>query len=179
MDNLQQGSNWRVLVIEDEEDNRDVIAAALKFYKMTVRTVTNGFEAIDVLKDIAPDFILCDLAMPKMDGWQTLLEIRSNPKTVHIPVIALTAYAMVGDREKALAKGFDGYITKPIDVLSLNGTLKTILAELAKKTAQSEESPPGNLSSTAGVDQVPVSSSHPGQNHKGSARPSSNSIAGR
>ena len=135
MQNNQQESNWRVLVIEDEDDNQDVIAVALRFYKMDVKSAINGLEAIEMLQNFVPDFILCDLAMPKMDGWATLREIRANPKTGHVPVIALTAYAMIGDREKALAKGFDGYITKPIDVMTIYSTLKTIMAEIAEKTA--------------------------------------------
>ena len=135
MQNQPQGSNWQVLVIEDEVDNRDVIVAALRFYKMAVKSAANGLEAIEMLQEVVPDFILCDLAMPKMDGWATLLEIRANPKTMHVPVIALTAYAMIGDREKALAKGFDGYITKPIEVLTIYSTLKTIMAAIAEKTA--------------------------------------------
>jgi len=148
MQNDQPGSTWRVMVVEDEEDNRDVIAAALMFYKMTVRTAANGIEAIELLRDFVPDFILCDLAMPKMDGWQTLLAIRSDPKMLHIPVIALTAYAMKGDRENALAKGFDGYITKPIDVLTIFATLKTMLSEIAQKTVGNGDEQPKVLPAT-------------------------------
>ena len=148
MQNEQPGSTWRVLVIEDEEDNRDVIASALMFYRMTVKTAANGLEAIALLGDFVPDFMLCDLAMPKMDGWQTLAAIRSDPKWLHIPVIALTAYAMKGDKEKALAKGFDGYITKPIDVLTIFTTLKTILSDIAKKMVISRDDKPNVISAT-------------------------------
>src|SRR5260370_1050815 len=118
MENGTAKSTWQVLIVEDEPDNQEVIAVSLQLHQVTVRTAKNGFEALEALKAFTPNCVLCDLSMPVLDGWQTLIEIRNNPKTEHLPVIALSAHAMVGDREEALAKGFDGYITKPIDVLT-------------------------------------------------------------
>ncbi len=142
MENGKEESTWQVLIVEDEPDNQEVIAASLERHKLTIRTAKNGLEALEVLKDFMPTFVLCDLSMPLMDGWQTLTEIRNNPKTAHLPVIALTAYAMIGDKERAMAKGFDGYVTKPIDVMTIFATLKAILSSIVKKQAAAEDKKP-------------------------------------
>ena len=73
----------------------------------------DGLEGLKVLAHVTPTLILLDLSMPQMDGWEMIKRVRANPKTAHVPVIALTAHAMRGDKERVLAAGFDGYIPKP------------------------------------------------------------------
>lgn len=107
-------TRWTVLIVEDEPDNLGVPEGILKYYGARVHTARDGRSGLSMLSSIAPTLILLDLSMPNVDGWEMLRGIRANPKTSQIPVIALTAHAMQGDRERALAAGFDGYITKPI-----------------------------------------------------------------
>jgi CheY-like chemotaxis protein len=104
---------WTVLIVEDEPDNLGVPFEILTFHGAAVHTAENGIEGLKKLEEITPTFILLDLSMPQMDGWQMLKEIRANPKTAALPVIALSAHAMQADQDRARAAGFDGYITKP------------------------------------------------------------------
>jgi two-component system cell cycle response regulator DivK len=125
----QNVSSWKVLLVDDEPDNIEVVAESLEFYGMTVKTAENGQVGIDALKDFTPDLILLDLSMPVMDGWQTLRHLKSDPQTQSIPVLALSAHAILGDKERALAVGFDGYMTKPVSVPTLIQDLKAALSE--------------------------------------------------
>jgi CheY-like chemotaxis protein len=120
-------STWSVLIIDDEPDNIDVISVTLEFRSVTVKTAASGMEALTVLQDFHPTVILLDLTMPGIDGWQLQKTIRSDARTSHIPIIALTAHAMYGDKERVLAAGFDGYISKPVDVVTFVATLQEIL----------------------------------------------------
>src|SRR5262245_38315170 len=115
----QNVASWKVLLVDDEPDNIEVVAESLEFYGMTVKTAENGQVALDALKEFSPDLILLDLSMPVMDGWQTLRNLKSNPETQSIPVLALSAHAILGDKERAIAVGFDGYMTKPVSVPTL------------------------------------------------------------
>lgn len=112
-------TGWNVLLVDDEPDNIEVVAESLEFYGMTVRTAGNGQQALDVLLDWMPNLILLDLSMPVMDGWETLRALKADPQTQDIPVLAFSAHAIIGDAERALAAGFDGYMTKPINVPTL------------------------------------------------------------
>lgn len=123
MSNTDQIANWEVLIVDDDLGTREVIAHTLSFYGATVHTANNGTEGLDLLKHISPTMILLDLTMPEMDGWNMFEEVRRNPDLAHIPVIAVTAHAMVGDRERVLNSGFDHYIAKPF-------TMQTLLASL-------------------------------------------------
>lgn len=105
---------WIVLVVEDQADSREVAERILRYYGATVYCTTNGIEALDMLESVVPRFILSDLSMPDMDGWTLIRRLRSDPRTTAIPVIALTAHAMAGDRERVIDAGFDHYITKPL-----------------------------------------------------------------
>jgi CheY-like chemotaxis protein len=116
-------ATWTVLIVDDEEDNLNVPSTLLTFYGAKVHTAENGQKGIDILKGIKPSFILLDISMPVKDGWQMLEEIRADAEKASIPVIALTAHAMVGDKEKGLDKGFDAYITKPF-------SFRTFLSEI-------------------------------------------------
>jgi two-component system, cell cycle response regulator DivK len=120
-------TTWSVLLIDDEPDNLEVVAESLEFYGLTVRTAGNGKSALEILKDFTPTLILLDLSMPIMDGWETRMRIKSNPHTQHLPIVALSAHAMAGDKERALAAGFDGYLTKPINVPTLMDDIRAAL----------------------------------------------------
>ncbi len=177
MENETEKSTWQVLVVEDEPDNQEVIATTLQLHHVTVRTAKNGFEAIEALKAFTPNFVLCDLSMPGLNGWQTLTEIRNNPKTAQLPVIALTAHAMVGDRELALAKGFDGYIPKPIDVLTIFATLQAIMRDFAKKIPAGVEDKKPAGAPEAPVQPTTLTVPVPGQNDTTSNASSNTSLS--
>ncbi len=126
-------SDWVILAIDDEPDNLEIVAETLEFYGMTVHTAKNGVHALQVLETIQPTLILCDLSMPEMDGWETRSRVKANPQTQAIPVMALSAHAMAGDKERALEAGFDGYVTKPLNIPTLIADLQSALAETYKE----------------------------------------------
>jgi CheY-like chemotaxis protein len=127
--------NWVVLAVDNEQDNISVVEKVLSFEGAKVYTALNGVEGLEVLEIVTPTFILLDLSMPVMDGWEMLAKVRANPITAHLPVIALTAHAMDGDRDRALEAGFDGYIAKPFRI---NTLLNTIQASLDNILAASQ-----------------------------------------
>lgn len=109
----------KILVVEDNPDNRILIIDILESLDYDVNVAGDGEEGISLADSIEPDLILMDLSLPKMDGWTATRHIKDIPKLRHIPIIALTAHAMVGDRERAIEAGCDDYITKPIDLRTL------------------------------------------------------------
>ncbi|MCB9436737.1 MAG: response regulator [Anaerolineales bacterium] len=106
--------NWKVLVVDDEPDSLEVATRMLKFHGATVFNASNGADGLDSARRHKPDFILSDLSMPELDGWGMLYELKNDRATLEIPVFALTAHAMVGDRERAINAGFHNYLTKPL-----------------------------------------------------------------
>jgi CheY-like chemotaxis protein len=119
--------DWVVLIVDDEPDNLGVAQKVLKFSGATVHIARNGLEGLLVLDEITPTFILLDLSMPEMDGWEMLEKIRSLDSLKDVAVIALTAHAMSGDKEKVLKAGFDGYIAKPFRIKSLVDDIQSCL----------------------------------------------------
>lgn len=109
----------RVLVVDDSEISRELVREALDEERYEVLEASNGHEALCLLERGTVDLILLDIQMPLLDGYETIGSIRRNPSSRSIPVVALTAYAMMEDREKALAAGFDDYIAKPLKISSL------------------------------------------------------------
>lgn len=105
----------RILLVEDNPMNRRVVQFILKRQGYIVHEAKNGLEALELVKVHLPDLILMDLQLPGMDGFTTTRIIKEDATTKDIPVVALTAYAMRGDAERAVEAGCDGYITKPID----------------------------------------------------------------
>lgn len=105
-----------ILIIEDNPSNLKLAKTLLKIEGYNIQTATNAEEAITILKTFIPQLILMDLQLPGMDGLHLTQQLKSDPKFQNIIIIAMTAYAMTRDKEKALAFGCDGYITKPIDV---------------------------------------------------------------
>ena len=120
----------KILYVEDNEDNIFMLKNRLTRAGHTVVVATDGAQGVAMASSERPDMILMDLGLPVLDGWQATRQIKAAPETKHIPVIALTANAMAGDREKALAAGCDDYDTKPIELPRLLAKIKT-LAERA------------------------------------------------
>ncbi len=112
-----------VLLIEDNELNRDMLKRRLERKEFTVSCAEDGQSGIDMAKNKMPDIILLDLSLPVIDGWNVARKLKADVNTKDIPIIALTAHAMKGDREKALNAGCDDYDTKPVN---LEGLLKKI-----------------------------------------------------
>ncbi|UCG66426.1 MAG: response regulator [Deltaproteobacteria bacterium] len=109
----------KILVVEDNQDNREMVVKALKFNGYQVVEAVDGEEAIEKAKAEDPDLILLDIFLPKMDGYEATRRLKGDTSLRNIPIIALTAHAMKGSMEEALAVGCDGYISKPIDVREL------------------------------------------------------------
>ncbi|KAB2860444.1 MAG: response regulator [Anaerolineae bacterium] len=122
---------WTVLVVDDEPDNLEVVATVLSFFGMTVKTATDGIQGLEQLKHLTPTLILLDLAMPHMDGWRMFEELRKIPHLQQVPVVALTAHAMIGDEQRVLAAGFDGYLSKPVNLPTLVQDIEQAIAKKA------------------------------------------------
>ncbi len=105
----------RILVVEDNKHNLYLATFILKKSGYEVITAVNGLEAIEIAKEQHPDLILMDIQLPEMDGYEAIGRIKGIPDLTHIPVVAVTSYAMVGDRKKALSIGCVGYIEKPLN----------------------------------------------------------------
>lgn len=108
-------SNVRILMIEDNEQNRYLATFLLQAHGYEVLPVEDGAQGIELATNVIPDLILLDIQLPTMDGYTVACELRKNSKLDSVPVIAVTSYAMTGDRERALAAGCNGYIEKPIN----------------------------------------------------------------
>ena len=130
----QQIRTWKILVVDDEPDNLAVVVDVLEFYGVTVKAAKDGQEALEILHDFTPTLILLDLSMPKMDGWEMLKHVKSQPTLQIVPVVALTAHAMSDDKRRVLAAGFDGYLKKPINVVTL---IKDLRASLEREIVAS------------------------------------------
>ena len=114
----------KVLVAEDNLPNRELIREILESCGHQVIEAEDGQQALERLKESTPDLILLDIQMPVLDGYAVVRQVRQTPHLANLTVLALTAYAMQGDREKVLQSGFDGYLTKPIDVAVLTDVLQ-------------------------------------------------------
>jgi CheY-like chemotaxis protein len=120
-------ANQRVLVVEDNRDNMILIVDVLESLDYDVIQAEDGERGVSLANSERPDLILMDLSLPKMDGWEATRTIKANDELKQIPIIALTAHAMVGDRERALEAGCDDYMTKPINLQILATKLTTFL----------------------------------------------------
>jgi len=118
----------RVLYVEDNEDNVYLLKMRLELIEgFDIAVAKDGAEAIAHVNTDPPDLILMDLNLPGIDGWEATRRLKADPKTAPIPVIALTAHAMAGDRERALAAGCEDFDTKPIDFDRLVGKMQRLL----------------------------------------------------
>ena len=118
----------KILLVEDNEQNRDMLARRLQRQGHAVVTAADGERAISMASSESPDVILMDLNLPVLDGWLATRRIKDCPQTKAIPVIALTAHAMAGDRQKALSAGCDDYDTKPVDFARLTDKIRALTA---------------------------------------------------
>ncbi len=116
-----------VLVVEDNEDNRALVAKVLGYAGYRVVAAASGEEALELVARGPPDLILMDLNLGGMNGFEATRRLKEDPASARVPVVALTAYAMVGDRERALEAGCDGYIAKPVDVRRLPEQVETFI----------------------------------------------------
>lgn len=127
-----EGFMPKILLVEDNDMNRDMLSRRLSRRGFEIIIATDGQEGLDLAATGAPDLILMDMSLPTMDGWETTRRIRAHAPTAGIPVIALTAHAMSGDREEALDAGCDDYDTKPIEFERLLGKIATLLERVGK-----------------------------------------------
>lgn len=115
-----------ILLVEDNEMNRDMLSRRLKKKGFDVAMAFDGNQGVEMAQEQSPDLILLDMSLPVMDGWEAAGHLKSNSATSSIPIIALTAHAMAGDKEKALEAGCDDYDTKPIDFKRLVGKINDL-----------------------------------------------------
>jgi CheY-like chemotaxis protein len=109
----------RILIVEDNLKNRKLVRDLLQFHGYIILEAENGEAGVRLAYEHQPDLILMDVQLPGVDGQTAMRSLKSDARTIHIPIIALTALAMRGDKERLLAAGFDGYVEKPIDIKSL------------------------------------------------------------
>ena len=121
----------KILLVEDNEVNRRLAGFLLRSQGYQVREATSAIEAFEILRTEHPDLIVMDIQLPGMDGLEATKKLKEQPGTADIPVVAVTSYAMKGDREKALAAGCAGYVTKPIDK---NIFIEEVAARLGAKS---------------------------------------------
>ncbi len=119
----------KILLVEDNEMNRDMLSRRLEKRGHDVAIAVDGAQGIAMAKAEKPDLILMDMSLPIVDGWEATRQIKADPETQSIPVVALTAHAMAGDREKALNAGCDAFETKPVELPRLLETMAKLLAE--------------------------------------------------
>ena len=105
----------RILIIEDNPTNMELMVYLLNAFGFTPLTANDGISGVEAARETAPDLIICDVHLPRLDGYGVVAELKQDPALRKIPVLAVTALAMVGDRERLLEAGFDGYIAKPIE----------------------------------------------------------------
>ncbi|MEM7600027.1 MAG: response regulator [Verrucomicrobiota bacterium] len=117
----------RILIVEDNPDNLDMLTRRLERKDFEVVSATDGKSGLEMAQTKSPDLILLDIDLPEMDGWEVSRFLKKDERTREIPVIALTAFALEGDREKALEVGCDGYASKPIGFRDLLEKMATFL----------------------------------------------------
>jgi two-component system cell cycle response regulator DivK len=119
----------KILLVEDNEMNRDMLSRRLERHGYSVITANDGEQGHKMGVSEAPDLILMDIGLPDMDGWEVTRLLKTDEQARRIPIIALTAHALVTDREKAFEAGCDDYDTKPVDFVRLNEKIKKLIAE--------------------------------------------------
>ena len=123
-----------VLVVEDYQDTREMYAAYLQFAGYGVAEAANGVEAVEKAQELVPDIVLMDLALPRMDGWEATRRLKADPRTRHIPVVALTGHALAGHAEGAREAGCDAFVTKPCLPDALVAEIKRLLDQHTLKS---------------------------------------------
>ncbi len=129
-----------VLIAEDNPTNRELLRELLEIRGYTVAEACNGQEALVSVEQAPPDILLLDIGMPVLDGFAVVRKLRENPRLTSLPVVAVTAYAMQGDREKIMNSGFDGYLSKPVNSSSLFQELDRLLGHPKAQSASGSTS---------------------------------------
>jgi two-component system, cell cycle response regulator DivK len=122
----------KILLVEDNEMNRDMLSRRLERRGYEVVIAVDGGEGVALARSAAPDLILMDMSLPVIDGWEATRQLKASPEMKGVPIIALTAHAMSGDREKALEAGCDDYDTKPIELPRLLTKIEALLVKHGK-----------------------------------------------
>ena len=117
----------KILLVEDNEMNRDMLSRRLERRGYEIAIAVDGRQGVEMAKTGAYDLVLMDMSLPEVDGWEATRQLRAAPETKTLPIIALTAHAMAGDRERAIEAGADDYDTKPIDLARLLEKIETLL----------------------------------------------------
>jgi two-component system cell cycle response regulator DivK len=117
----------RILVVEDDADNRRIVVKVLTLEGHETLEAGDGHEAIEIARTSHPDLIVMDLALPRLDGWETCRQLKADARTADIPIIALTAFAQRGDEERARRAGCDGYLSKPCRPQTIRETVRRVL----------------------------------------------------
>jgi two-component system cell cycle response regulator DivK len=125
----------KLLLVEDNEMNRDMLSRRLKRKGFDILIAVDGKEGVEIAQGQSPDLVLLDMSLPVMDGWEAARVMKADETTRGIPIIALTAHAMSGDREKAIEAGCDEYDTKPVELPRLLEKIQTLLAKRGVSTA--------------------------------------------
>src|SRR5687768_18156338 len=128
----------KILLVEDNEMNRDMLSRRLERKGYQVEMAVDGRQGVDKARTLAYDLVLMDMSLPEIDGWEATRELRADPATKELPIIALTAHAMSGDREKALEAGCNDYDTKPIELPRLLGKIEALLNRTTGSAAAME-----------------------------------------
>ena len=122
--------DWTVLVVDDEPDSAEIVQALLEVYGAHVLTAANGRDGLEMIRRHRPRFVITDLTMPEMSGWELRRALEKDDRALaEIPVVALTAHAMEGDRDKAISMGFRNYLTKPLHPETFVNRLLRLLAD--------------------------------------------------
>ena len=117
----------RILVIEDNAANRELVRYLLAHYGHQVLTARNGVEGLEQIRRERPDLVVCDLQMPLLDGYRVVEQLRADPATSDLVVVAVTAFSMPNDEQKVMCSGFNGYLSKPIEPESFVGQIEAYL----------------------------------------------------
>jgi CheY-like chemotaxis protein len=143
----------RILVAEDNAVNRELLRELLEARGYTVLEACDGQEALHMIEQAQPELLLLDIGMPVLDGFGVIRRIRESPRLARLPVVAVTAYAMRGDREKILKAGFDGYLSKPLNPSALTQELDRLLTKGSQppKPDQAQEGQPAKKAEAAGA----------------------------
>lgn len=123
-------ADWDIVIVDDETDSLRVAQIILNSYGANLYTASDGQEGLKVIREVHPKFVISDLSMPILDGWGLINEMKRDRGLMDIPVIALTAHAMLGDRERAISAGFHNYLTKPLTVKTFMQDLVTLIADI-------------------------------------------------
>jgi two-component system cell cycle response regulator DivK len=129
----------KILIVEDNEDNRELAVKVLRNKGFETVTAVDGEEAIEKAVSEKPDLILLDISLPKMDGYEVAKRLKSMEEFKEIPIVAFTAHAMKGDREKVIAAGFEGYISKPINIREFPDQVKLYIRGKRESVLGGEE----------------------------------------